>query len=90
MKRGWAFATARTVNACPEYGNRIYAITDGDAPEGTEKLFGIRVGTITQKDQLRSRRQIWTRSAQPWINDFLEIPARETQPDGHVAPVHKE
>ena len=75
---------------CPECGNRIYATAEGDAPEGEDKLFGIRVGTINQKDQLRPSRQIWTRSAQPWVNDLADIPAVETQPEGHLASPQKE
>ncbi len=51
---------------CPNCGSPIYATSVGEAP----KIFGIRVGTIRQRDQLRPKAQIWYRSAQDWIMDL--------------------
>ena len=33
-------------------------------------------GSIRQRDRLRPMRQIWCRSAVPWINDLGELPGR--------------
>jgi hypothetical protein len=59
---------------CPECGTHIYATSVGDGP----KVFGIRVGTIHQRDQLPPKRQVWTRSAQRWLHDLDQVPAKET------------
>ena len=37
---------------------------------------GIRWGSIRQRDQLKPARQIWCRSAAPWINDIRDLPGR--------------
>ena len=59
---------------CPDCGNRIYATSAGDPPGGGPKFFGIRIGVINQRRELSPKRQIWHRSAQPWVNDFAHIP----------------
>jgi len=64
---------------CPDCCNRIYATSEGDTPGGGEKLFGVRVGVISQRWELRPSRQIWQRSAQPWVNALADIPAVEKQ-----------
>jgi len=40
--------------------------------------WGIRRGSIRQRDRLKPRRQIWCRSAAPRINDLRELPGRPT------------
>jgi hypothetical protein len=64
---------------CPECGNRIYATAFDDPPEGKSRFFGIRIGVINQRRELTPKRQIWHRSAQPWVNDLADIPVVETQ-----------
>ena len=64
---------------CPDCGNRIYATAAGDTADGKPKFFGIRVGAINQRRELSPKRQIWYRSAQPWVNDLADIPVVETQ-----------
>ncbi len=54
---------------CPECGTPIYA-TDADKPE----VYGIRVGTVRQRAELRPRRQIWCRSAQDWVTNLESLP----------------
>ena len=57
---------------CPECGSPLFTTgTDEDA-----EVWGIRWGSIRQRDQLRPARQIWCRSAAPWINDIRELPGR--------------
>jgi len=38
--------------------------------------WGIRWGSIRQRDRLKPVRQIWCRSAAPWIKDVQGLPAR--------------
>ena len=64
---------------CPECGNRIYATAAGDVPDGKPRYFGVRIGVINQRRELKPSRQIWHRSAQPWVNDLASIPVVEMQ-----------
>jgi hypothetical protein len=61
---------------CPRCGTPIYATSPGDGP----KVHGVRVGSIRQRDRLAPRLQIWSRSAQPWVNDLAAIPRVEAEP----------
>ena len=56
---------------CAECGSPLFTSGDG-GPED----WGIRWGSIRQRDQLTPRRQIWCRSAAPWISDLRELPGR--------------
>src|ERR1700681_1713014 len=53
---------------CPDCGTPIYAA----APHDTQ-TYGLRVGTLKQRAQLRPGRQIWFRSAQPWVTDLRNV-----------------
>ena len=59
---------------CPNCGTPIYA-TDPHEP----RCYGIRVGTLTQRAELRPSRQIWHRSALAWVSDLRDIPYIEKQ-----------
>jgi hypothetical protein len=65
----------RDLSFCPDCGTRIHART----PDEPGAFFGLRVGTIRQRDQLRPRQQVWCRSAMPWVVDLADIPRKETQ-----------
>lgn len=67
--------TRRVLSFCPECGTRIYA----KPVQGEKGLFGLRTGSITQRDQLTPKRQLWTRSAQSWTADLSAIPGLEKQ-----------
>jgi hypothetical protein len=55
---------------CPNCGAPIYsAPADPDAPQ----IYGLRVGTIRQRDQLVPKIQVWTRSAQHWLADLEDV-----------------
>ena len=56
---------------CPDCGSQIYATSVGDGP----KIYGIRLGTVRQRDELPPKRQIWHRSAQKWLADLGAIPS---------------
>jgi hypothetical protein len=60
---------------CPECGSPLYATSEGEGP----KVLNLRVGTIRQRDQLIPKKQIWTRSAQPWLGDLDKAPKVEKQ-----------
>jgi hypothetical protein len=60
---------------CPRCGAAIYATSPGDDP----KPYGVRVGTLSQRDQFAPTRQIWARSQQPWVNAIADIPGVDGQ-----------
>lgn len=60
---------------CPNCGSPIYS----SPPEGVDGFLGIRVGTITQRNQLVPTHQIWFRSAQEWTQDLSGLEVTETQ-----------
>jgi hypothetical protein len=59
---------------CPNCGTPLYS-TDLHGP----RAYGIRVGTLKQRRELRPKRQIWYRSALPWITELLGVPHIEQQ-----------
>lgn len=60
---------------CPECGTPIYSSAAGDGPG----FFGIRVGTIRQRNSLVPKAQYWWRSAQPWVMELSSMPRVETE-----------
>jgi hypothetical protein len=56
----------RAQGFCAECGSPIYA-TSADGPP---TAYGIRVGTIRQRDELSPKRQIWHRSAVAWLPEM--------------------
>jgi hypothetical protein len=67
--------TVRALAFCPECGTRIHAKTVGEG----SSFFGLRVGTVRQREQLKPRRQVWCRSAQDWVGDLNAIPRIDAQ-----------
>jgi len=59
---------------CPECGTPLF--TTGEGAEAEE--WGIRWGSIRQRENLPPKRQIWCRSAQPWIHGLDALPGRPT------------
>jgi hypothetical protein len=68
--------TKRVQSFCPECGTPIYSSTVGDGP----KVYGVRVGTARQRDQLVPKTQLWCRSSQRWLADLGLARQVETQP----------
>lgn len=58
---------------CPQCGTQIYSV----ATEGQPDVYGLRVGSIRQRAQLRPARQIWCGSAVAWIDDIASLPKSE-------------
>jgi hypothetical protein len=66
----------RALAFCPQCGSPIYSTTPGDGPQAS---YMVRVGILRQRDQLMPQRQIWFRSARPWVTELGGIPSIETQ-----------
>ena len=64
----------RAIYAAP-FANRHYAT----AAEGQPTTYGVRVGTIQQREQFIPRKQIWARSALDWVDDIADIPRIEKE-----------
>ncbi|MEM7222597.1 MAG: GFA family protein [Pseudomonadota bacterium] len=54
---------------CGDCGAGLYAATVG----GGERVYNLRVGAVTQRDQLIPTMQVWHRSAQPWLAELAQI-----------------
>lgn len=59
---------------CPECATPLYAT----APENATSVI-IRLGCVTQRDQLPPQVQIWQHSQQPWLKDLASIKATADQ-----------
>jgi hypothetical protein len=57
---------------CGNCGTPIYAC----AVENLQ-VYGLRAGAITQRAAFSPRRQIWCRSAMPWVDELATVPAAE-------------
>lgn len=60
---------------CPECGSPIYATSVGEGP----KVYGVRVGTATQRDRLVPSRQVWHRSALHWLPELKGVETFEKE-----------
>lgn len=58
---------------CPECGTPLF--TTGEGEEAGE--WGIRWGSIRQRRELAPKRQLWCRSALPWIPGLAALPGRD-------------
>ncbi|MGH1428311.1 MAG: GFA family protein [Arenicella sp.] len=58
----------RAQSFCPDCGTHIYATSTGEMPEGTPRVYNIRLGTTQQRDELTPTIEIWANSRQPWID----------------------
>lgn len=65
----------RAQGFCADCGTHIYATSVEDGP----KSYGVRVGTLRQRDEIVPRRQMWSRSARPWLEDLQSIRTVEKQ-----------
>jgi hypothetical protein len=60
---------------CPRCGTQMYATPPGANPE---QHYGLRVGSIRQRAQLRPSRQLWCQSAFAWIEAIASVPRSES------------
>ena len=59
---------------CGECGSPLFTSGEGEQTDD----WGIRWGSIRQRDRLKPAQQIWCRSAAPWISDIARLPGRPT------------
>lgn len=64
--------TVRLMYFCPECGSSLFASDEDPA----SRAWGIRWGSINERDQFTPTRQIWCRSAMPWAL-FPDIRSKE-------------
>ena len=55
---------------CSVCGTRIYA----KPADGSSGVFGLRVGTVDQRESLAPTRQAWYKSALEWVSDLNSLP----------------
>ncbi|CAI2936385.1 protein of unknown function [Aminobacter niigataensis] len=60
---------------CAECGSHLFATSVGDGP----KVYGLRTGTSSQREQLVPRKQVWHRSALHWLPAFEGMETVEKQ-----------
>ncbi|WP_458760813.1 GFA family protein [Afipia sp. TerB] len=63
----------RLQHFCATCGTPLF--TSGDDPAQDD--WGIRWGSIRQRQNLKPSRQIWCRSAVPWLDEIGALPAHE-------------
>lgn len=56
---------------CSDCGSPFYSTSVGDAP----KIYGIRLGTVDQRNQITPKKQKWIGSSQSWTQDISSLPA---------------
>lgn len=61
---------------CPKCGTPIYSTSPG---EGVQPSYMIRVGILRQRDAFVPKRQIWFRSARPWVTALGSVAKAEMQ-----------
>ncbi|MCP4781494.1 MAG: GFA family protein [Hyphomicrobium sp.] len=66
----------RAQGFCRNCGTGLYATS---ADEKRSRVYGLRVGTTRQRDQLVPKRQIWLRSRQRWLSNLDSLPGTEKQ-----------
>jgi len=54
----------RAQTFCPKCGTPLYSTTPGPGPKAS---YMVRIGILRERDQLPPKRQIWWRSARPWV-----------------------
>jgi hypothetical protein len=61
---------------CGQCGTPLYSTTPGD---GVQASYTLRAGILRERGELAPRRQIWWRSAQPWVTRLDALPKHEKQ-----------
>ena len=55
---------------CPDCGSPVYSTSVGEGP----KVYGVRLGTVDQRDRITPRRQKWIGSSQSWTQKIERLP----------------
>lgn len=75
VKTTAASGNPRAQGFCAECGSGIYATSVGEGP----KVYGLRLGTISQRGNIAPKRQIWHASALSWVDGIGDLPAVDHQ-----------
>ena len=67
----------RAQGFCGNCGTALYATSVGQG----DKVYGIRLGCVKEKEQLLPKIQIWHRSAQSWLKSLSTITSFSTGPN---------
>lgn len=59
---------------CPKCGTPLYSTSPGDGPK---QSYMVRIGILRERDQLPPKKQIWWRSARPWVTGVDALPKFE-------------
>ena len=60
---------------CSNCGSPLYSTSVGEGP----KQYGIRLGTVNQRNQIAPQRQKWFRSSQDWTQALSSLPSVEKE-----------
>lgn len=60
---------------CSNCGSPIYSTSVGNGP----KQYGIRLGTVNQRNQITPQKQKWCRSSQDWTQELCSLPSVEKE-----------
>jgi hypothetical protein len=66
----------RAQGFCGNCGSAIYATSVGDGP----KVYGLRAGSLSQRESLIPGKQVWRQSALSWVDDIGALPTVQQQP----------
>jgi len=66
----------RTLAFCPTCGTNVY----GGPADGEKGFMSLRVGALTQRDELDPVAQLWCRSRRPWTTGLGDLQAFDRQP----------
>jgi hypothetical protein len=61
---------------CGQCGTPLYSTSPGDS---VQPSYTLRAGILRQRAEFAPRRQIWWRSAQPWVTQLGALPKHEKQ-----------
>ncbi|BDF95302.1 MULTISPECIES: GFA family protein [Pseudoalteromonas] len=66
----------RAQGFCGNCGTSLYATSVGEG----DKVYGLRLGAVEQREQLIPKAQIWCRSSPSWLKEINNIKGFETVP----------
>jgi hypothetical protein len=66
----------RAQGFCAHCGTSLYATNEAKE----DRVYGMRLGSVDQRDEFSPAAQIWTQSTLTWLNDLHQVTAFETTP----------
>ncbi|MBQ4832112.1 GFA family protein [Pseudoalteromonas sp. MMG010] len=68
----------RAQGFCGNCGTSLYATSVGGSD--AERIYGLRIGAVHEREQLTPKAQIWCRSSASWLNELNTMNNFETTP----------